>query len=323
MGIQYPGAQMKPQELARLLGIRYPIIQGGMAWCSGAKLAAAVSDAGALGLIGGASMSPDLFRSHIHKARELTDRPVGVNIPLTFKQSQGLLAVTKEEKIPVVFTSAGSPKRHTGALKEMGAKVFHVVSTPSQAVKCQQAGVDGVVAEGFEAGGHNGREELTTLVLAPQVADAVSIPVIAAGGIATGRQVAAVFSLGAAGAQIGTRFALTQESAAHPDFKQACLQAGPEATMLVMKKNIPMRMLENPFRTRIMEAEARGASAEEMLEIIGEGRPRKGMFEGDLEEGVLEIGQVSGMIDDIPTAAEVVQRIVAEYESTCDGLTSL
>jgi len=301
-------------RVCELLGIDYPIIQGGMAWCSGARLAAAVSAAGGLGLVGGGSMEPELFRQHIRKARTLTDRPVGVNIPLTFRQAPGLIQVALEERVPAVFISAGSPKRHTATFKDNGARVFHVVSTPEQAVKCQQAGVDGVVAEGFEAGGHNGREELTTMVLTAHAARLVDVPVLAAGGIATGRQLAAAFALGAEGVQLGTRFALTRESSAHENFKNFCLQAGSDATLVVLKKKIPVRMMNNPFRERIIAAEARGASGEELLEILGEGRPRRGMFEGDLTEGVLEIGQVTAMIEDLPSCAEVIERMMAEYE---------
>ncbi|RME30050.1 MAG: nitronate monooxygenase [Deltaproteobacteria bacterium] len=301
-------------RVCEILGIRYPIVQGGMAWCSGAKLAAAVSEAGGLGLVGGGSMNPDLFREHIRKARRLTGRPVGVNIPLTFKHSAQLVEVALEEKVPVVFISAGSPKRYTSTFKENGSVVFHVVSTPEQAVKCQQAGVDGVVAEGFEAGGHNGREELTTMVLVAQAARLVDIPVLAAGGIATGRHLAAALALGAEGVQVGTRFALTQESSAHPAFKQFCLAAGSDSTRLVLKKAIPVRMMKNPFFQKIVEAEDRGASREELLQILGEGRPRRGMFEGDIDDGVLEIGQVVAMIDDLPTCRQVIDSMMEEYE---------
>jgi enoyl-[acyl-carrier protein] reductase II len=314
---------MAAETIADLLGIRYPIIQGGMAWCSGAKLAAAVSMAGGLGVIGGGSMDSDLFAEHIGKLRAATDKPFGVNIPLTFAQAQGLAEVALDEKVPVVFISAGSPARYTTRFKDNGSIVLHVVSTPVQAQKCERAGVDGVVAEGFEAGGHLSHEELTSMVLVTQVADRVSIPVIAAGGIADGRQMAAAFALGAAGVQIGTRFALTKESSAHPDFKRRCLEAGATATLAVLKKLSPMRMLENSFREKLQEAEARGASENELLSMLGECRPRLGMFAGDLEQGVLEIGQVAGMIDDLPSCAEVIERLVAEYRETCACLPAL
>lgn len=307
----------------QMLGIRVPVVAGGMAWCSGARLAAAVSEAGGLGLIGGGSMDEELLRHHIRKARGLTSRPVGVNIPMTFRQSPGLVEVCLQEKVPVIFTSAGNPRRTTRTFKDAGARVFHVVSTPLQGVKAEQAGVDGVVVEGFEAGGHLAHEELTTMVLVPQVVDRVACPVLAAGGIATGRQMAAALALGAAGVQVGTRFALTEESAAHPAYKQLCLQAGFDGTRAVFKKNVPMRMLHNAFRDRISEAEERGASAEEMLALLGEGRPRRGMFEGDLDEGVLEIGQVAGMIRDLPPAAEVVRSLVAEYNTARAGLPAI
>jgi len=310
-------------SLTEMLGIRYPIVKGGMAWCSGAKLAASVSEAGGLGLIGGGSMEADLFQSQIQKARRLTSKPVGVNIPLSFRQAAELAEVAIDEKVSVVFISAGSPRRYTDRFKENGAKVFHVISTPEQAVKCEKVGVDGVVAEGFEAGGHNGREELTTMVLTAHAASLVKIPVLAAGGIASGRQMAAAMALGASGVQVGSRFALTAESSAHPDFKKFCLVAGADSTLVVLKKKIPVRMMRNTFRQRIIDAEARGASGEELLEILGAGRPRRGMFEGDLEEGVLEIGQVVGMIEDLPTCAEVVQRFVKEYEEARESLPEL
>ncbi|HUU00963.1 MAG TPA: nitronate monooxygenase [Myxococcota bacterium] len=314
---------MAAETIADLLGIRYPIIQGGMAWCSGAKLAAAVSVAGGLGVIGGGSMDADLFAGQIGKLRAATDKPFGVNIPLTFAQAPGLVEVAISERVPVVFTSAGSPKRHTARFKENGSIVLHVVSTPAQAQKCERAGVDGVVAEGFEAGGHLSHEELTTMVLVAQVATRVSIPVIAAGGIACGRQMAAALALGAAGVQIGTRFALTLESSAHPDFKRRCLEAGAAATLAVLKKLSPMRMLENPFREKLRVAEARGASGDELLAMLGEGRPQRGMFAGDLEEGVLEIGQAAGMIDDLPSCAEVIERLVTEYREARATLPDL
>ena len=314
---------MAADTIASVLGTRYPIIQGGMAWCSGADLAAAVSRAGGLGVIGGGSMQPDLFAAQIAKLRAVCDKPFGVNIPLTFAQSPGLADVAFNEKVPVVITSAGSPAKYTRRFRDNGSIVLHVVSTPDQAQKCERAGVDGVVAEGFEAGGHLSHEELTTVVLTAAVVDRVSLPVVAAGGIANGRQMAAAMALGAAGVQIGTRFALTSESSAHPDYKQRCLAAGATETLAVLKKLTPMRMLENEFREKLRTAEAGGASTEELLALLGEGRPRRGMFEGDLEEGVLEIGQVAGMIDDLPSCAEVIERLVAEYQAARAALPSL
>lgn len=313
---------MTQNRLTDLLGIKYPIIQGGMIWCSGAKLAAAVSEAGGLGLIGAASMGLDLFRSHIRKARTLTNQPVGVNIPLLNPLSEKQVAVAIEERVPVVFTSAGSPRHFTGTLKAADITVFHVVSSPLHATKCEQAGVDGIVAEGFEAGGHNGREELTTMVLIPQVVAAVSGPVVAAGGIGAGKQIVAAMALGADGVQIGTRFALTRESSAHPEFKRACIEAGSDATMLLVKKGAPVRLLRNALRDRLADAESRGADLEELLNLLGEGRTRTGMFEGDVEEGELEIGQVTGMIDDLPSAGEAIRAMVDEYESIRGALPS-
>ena len=309
--------------VTKLLGIRYPIIQGGMVWNSGAKLAAAVSRAGGLGLIGAGSMDPDRLAAHIDKARELTDAPVGVNLPLFYKHAQEDLQVILDKKVPVVFTSAGSPKKTTPILKEAGAVVFHVVSTPQLAVKCEQAGVDGVVAEGFEAGGHNGRDELTTRVLVPQVVSAVSIPVVAAGGIATGAQMAAALALGASAVQVGTRFAATEEGSGHPGFKQALVTAGPTDTFLTIKKGIPVRLLDNAFRRRIMEAEAKGADRDEIVAMIGAGRERRGMFDGDLEEGELEAGQVAGMIREILPAAQVVEQMVRECRATAGRLCAV
>ncbi len=309
--------------VTELLGIRYPIIQGGMVWNSGAKLAAAVSEAGGLGLIGAGSMDPELLAEHIDKARSLTDKPVGVNLPLFYKYAEEDLKVILDKKVPVVFTSAGSPKKTTPILKENGAVVFHVVSTPELAVKCEKAGVDGVVAEGFEAGGHNGRDELTTMVLVPQVVRAVSIPVVAAGGIATGEQMAATFALGAQAVQVGTRFAATEEASGHPAFKKALVEAGPTDTFLTIKKGIPVRLLDNAFRRRIMEAEARGASREEIVAMLGSGRERLGMFEGDLEEGELEAGQVVGLIREILPAGQVVRNLVRDFLAAIDRLQAL
>jgi enoyl-[acyl-carrier protein] reductase II len=268
-------------------------------------------------------MDPETFVQHIRKAHNLTQAPVGVNIPLIYQHTDVLVEIAIQERVPVVFTSAGTPKRYTEGLKKAGIKVFHVCSSPELAVKCQQAGVDGVVAEGFEAGGHVGREELTTLVLVEQVRKAVTCPVIAAGGIATGRQMAAVMLLGADGVQVGTRFALTQESSGHAEFKKACLRGGSDATLVVLKKGVPVRLLKNPFRDRLVEAESRGADLAELLSLLGQGRTKRGMFEGDVVEGELEIGQVAGTIQDLPPAGEVLRRIVEEYQRVRAGLPSL
>ena len=301
-------------HVGALFGIAHPIIQGGMVYNSGAKLAAAVANAGGLGLIGAGSMTPDLLAEQIRKARTLTDKPFGVNLPLIYKHARDAMQAALAEGVRIFFTSAGSPRRAIGPLKQAGCTVVHVVASPALAVKCEQAGCDAVVCEGFEAGGHNGREELTTLVLVPQCVGAVSIPVIAAGGIATGRQIAAALALGAAGVQIGSRFAITRESSGHANWKQAVVDAGPDATQLVMKAHIPVRLLRNAFRDRIMALEAAGAGRDELAAALGTGRARRGMLEGDLIEGELEIGQVAGLIDDIPTVAEVMQRLLDDYD---------
>ena len=301
-------------RLQDLFGIEHPVVQGGMIWNSGAKLAAAVSNAGGLGLVGAGSMRPDTFREHVRKARALTSRPFGVNLPLLYPHTAECLDIALEEGVRIFFTSAGSPRKVAGRLKDAGAVVVHVVASPELAVKCEQAGCDAVVCEGFEAGGHNGREEITTLVLVPECVRAVSIPVIAAGGIATGAQLAAALALGAAGVQVGSRFAITQESSGHPAFKQAVVEAGAGDTHLVLKAQVPVRLLRNAFRDRITQMEARGAGRDELAAELGHGRARQGMHEGDLAEGELEIGQVAGLIDDIPTAAEVMRRLLDDAD---------
>lgn len=303
-------------RLQRLLGIEHPIVQGGMVYNAGARLAAAVSNAGGLGLVGAGSMRPDLFRDQLRKARALTDRPFGVNLPLLFPHMAECLDIALAEGVRIYFTSAGSPRLVSGRLKEAGCTVVHVVAHPDLARKCEQAGCDAVVCEGFEAGGHNGRDEITTLVLVPECVGAVTIPVIAAGGIATGAQVAAMLALGAAGVQVGSRFAVTQESSGHEAFKRAVVEAGPGDTRLMMKAHVPVRLLRNPFRERIAAMEARGATREELAAELGQGRARRGMLEGDLEEGELEIGQVAGLIDDVPPAAEVMRRLVEDCGRT-------
>lgn len=300
-------------SITKLFGIRTPIIQAGMVWVSGGKLAAAAANAGALGLIGAGSMKPDLLKQHILKAKSLTKNPIGVNLPLLYRGIEEQIGVCLELGIKIFFTSAGSPKKYTPMLKSNGCTVVHVTSTPDLAKKCEDAGVDAVVAEGFEAGGHNGRDEITTLVLIPQVVDAVKIPVIAAGGIADGRQMAAAMMLGASGVQIGSRFAATIESSAHENFKQAIISASPTATMLSMKKTVPVRLLKNKFYAEINKLEERCATAEDLQAHLGKGRAKAGMLDGDLDNGELEIGQVAGMIKDIPSCETLVKRLVEEY----------
>jgi enoyl-[acyl-carrier protein] reductase II len=296
-----------------LFKINYPIIQAGMVWTSGWKLASAVSNAGGLGLIGAGSMYPDVLREHIRQCKAATSKPFGVNVPLMYPGVEEILGIIVEEKVPIVFTSAGNPKLWTPYLKEKGLTVVHVVSSSKFARKAQEAGCDAVVAEGFEAGGHNGREETTTMVLIPAVREAVSIPVIAAGGIATGAQMLAAMVLGADGVQIGSRFVCTPEASSHPDFKQAVLNAEEGDTMLSMKKLMPVRLLRNHFADQVHAAEIRGADEEELKNLLGRARAKKGMFEGDLAEGELEIGQVSAIIKEIKPAAEVVKEIYEDY----------
>jgi enoyl-[acyl-carrier protein] reductase II len=300
-------------RVTRLFGIRYPVIQAGMVWVSGYRLAAAVSMAGGLGLIGAGSMKPDLLRDHIRNARALTDAPIGVNVPLLRGDAADLLRATVEEGVRIVFTSAGHPGLHLPMLKDAGCKVAHVVPSLKHALKVEAVGCDAVVAEGFEAGGHNGYEETTTLCLVPQVAEAVRIPVIAAGGIATGAQMLAAMALGAEGVQIGTLFAATSESSAHDTFKQLIVDAGDGGTVLTMKKAAPVRLLRTPFALRAMEAEASGAGKDEQLALLGHKREMRGMFEGDIEEGEFEAGQSSALVRDVAPAAEVLARLLDEY----------
>lgn len=306
----------KQKNLCKMLNIELPIIQAGMVWTSGAKLAAASANAGVLGVIGAASMSPDLLREHIRKTKTLTKKTFAVNIPLLYQHTEKQMDVALEEGVRIFIVSAGSPKIHTKKLKDAGCLVAHVVSSPVLAKKCEDAGVDIVIAEGFEAGGHNGRDEITTMVLIPEVVHAVKIPVVAAGGIASGSSVLAAFALGAHGAQIGSRFAITQESSLHQNFKEAVVNSGSDATMLCMKKLVPVRLLKNEFYTHVKEMEDKGASVEELKNLLGKGRAKKGMFEGDLVEGELEIGQVSGEIRDIPTVAQLVERLKQEYSQS-------
>lgn len=304
-------------RITELFEIDYPIISGGMVWCSGWELAAAVSNAGGLGLIGAGSMTPEVLREHIVKCRQATSYPFGVNVPLMRPQAAELMEVIAAENVPVVFTSAGSPKKWTGWLHEHGIKVAHVVSSSAFAIKCEQAGVDAVVAEGFEAGGHNGKEETTTMCLIPAVRRATSLPLIAAGGIATGDAMLAIEAMGADGVQIGTLFALTQESSAHEDFKRYCLNLNEGDTLLHFRKLSPTRLVKNGFQTIVQEAEDRGASGDELLDIIGIGKTRTGIFEGDVENGELEIGQVTGLLKgrEIEPVEVVMNRFVSEYYS--------
>ncbi len=302
--------------ITRLFGIRYPIVQAGMVWTSGWRLASAVSNAGGLGLIGSGSMYPDLLREHIRKCKQATSHPLGVNIPLMYPDVQKHIDIVIEEKIPIVFTSAGNPATWTGVLKEKGIKVVHVVSSSRFALKAAEAGCDAVVAEGFEAGGHNGREETTSMVLIPAVADAIQIPVIAAGGIATGRQMFAAMALGASAVQIGTRFVMSREASSHPDFKNYILKAGEGDTKLVLKSLMPVRLLKNPFFHQVEAAEQAGASKESLQILLGKARAKKGMLEGDLNEGELEAGQVSSLIRDILPAADIIENLWFEFRKS-------
>jgi enoyl-[acyl-carrier protein] reductase II len=301
-------------RITSLFGIEYPLIQAGMIWCSGWELASAVSNAGGLGLLGSGSMYPDVLREQIRKCKAATSKPFGVNVPLLYPDIDKHIQIIIEEGVKIVFTSAGNPKTWTAHLKQHGITVVHVVANAKFAQKAADAGVDAIVAEGFEAGGHNGREETTTMVLIPLVRAAVSIPVIAAGGIATGRQMLAAMALGADGVQIGSRFVATPESSAHQQFKQAVITAGEGDTLLTLKQLVPVRLIRNKFCKEVEAAEARGASADELKELLGRARAKKGMFEGDMEEGELEIGQVSAMMREIKPATDVVKEIVEEFE---------
>jgi enoyl-[acyl-carrier protein] reductase II len=303
-------------SLSNLFNINYPIVQAGMIWASGWKLASAASNAGCLGLIGAGSMYPNVLREHIQKCKKATTQPFGVNVPMLYPNLEEIMNIIMEENIKIVFTSAGNPKVWTTKLKERGIKVVHVVSSVKFAQKSEEAGCDAVVAEGFEAGGHNGREETTTMVLIPMVKEAVKIPVIAAGGIATGRQLLAAMALGADGVQIGSRFAASQESSAHQNFKNTIVSLQEGGTQVALKKLTPVRLIKNNFFKQIHEAEEKGASAEELTTLLGRARAKKGMFEGDLEEGELEIGQVSALLKEIKPVKEIVEEIMAEYEST-------
>lgn len=309
--------------ITELFKIKYPIVQAGMIWCSGWDLASAVSNAGGLGLIGSGSMYPEVLRTHIRKCKQATKFPFGVNVPLLYPNIEEHIKVIIEEGVKIVFTSAGNPKTWTQSLKAAGITVVHVVSNVKFAIKCQEAGVDAIVAEGFEAGGHNGREETTTLVLIPQVKKAVNIPVIAAGGIGNGAQMAAAFALGADGVQVGSRFAATHESSAHINFKNYIVAAKEGDTQLALKQLTPVRLMKNRFFNEVDAAEKKGADIEELNRILGRGRAKKGMFEGDLEEGELEIGQVSSEITAIVSAKEVIDEMMADCKAAIAGLGHL
>lgn len=310
-------------RITELFGIQYPIIQGGMVWCSGWKLASAVSNVGGLGLIGAGSMHPDTFREHVQKCKQATDKPFGVNLPLLYSQMDEMIQIVIDEGVKIVFTSAGNPKKYTSFLKEHGIKVAHVIANTKFAGKCQDAGVDAIVAEGFEAGGHNGFEETTTMVLIPQIVKAVDVPVIAAGGIGSGQAMLAAMALGAEGVQIGTLFATCKESSAHQAFKDKVVEAKEGDTALRLKKLVPVRLLQNDFAAQVKTNEDAGASPEALAELLGKGRAKKGMFEGDMVEGELEIGQVSAAIDSIPSAEEIISQMVSEFDLAYVDLSPL
>jgi enoyl-[acyl-carrier protein] reductase II len=306
--------------VSSLFDIEFPIIQAGMIWCSGWELASAVSNAGGLGLLGSGSMYPDVLREQIRKTKASTGKPFGVNLPLLYPQIADHIQIIIEEGVKIVFSSAGNPKTYTPVFKEHGIKVVHVVSSAKFAAKAQDAGCDAVVAEGFEAGGHNGREETTTLCLIPAVVDAVQIPVIAAGGIHDGRSMAAAMALGASGVQVGSRFVASEEASAHEAFKKTVIQTGEGETQLTLKELTPVRLIKNPFYNQVMDAYRKGATTEELSDLLGRGRAKRGMFEGDLTEGELEIGQASALIREILPAAEIVHTMMSDCISTIKGL---
>ena len=301
-------------RICELFGIQYPVIQGGMVWCSGWRLASAVSNAGGLGLLGAGSMHPETLVEHIRKMKEATQKPWGVNVPLMYPEIDRVIDILISEGVGIVFTSAGSPKKYTSKLHEAGIKVAHVVSSSKFAAKCEEAGVDAVVAEGFEAGGHNGREETTTMTLIPQVRRATSLPLIAAGGIASGEAMLAAMCLGAEGIQAGTLFALSEESSAAEEFKKRCITLAEGDTMLCLKKVSPTRLVKNELFNKVVEAEDRGASADELRELLGKAASKRGIFEGDTDSGELEIGQIASAIKEIKPVADIMKRIIAEFE---------
>ena len=307
---------MKKNRITKLFGIEYPIISGGMVWISSWRLAAAVSNAGGLGLLGAGSLPPELLREHIRKMKAATEKPWGVNLPMMNPKADELADVIIEEGVKIVFTSAGSPKKYTPRFHEAGIKVAHVVASSKFARKCEEAGVDAVVAEGFEAGGHNGKEETSTMVLIPEARRATSLPLIAAGGIGSGQAIAAAMALGAEGVQIGTLFALSQESSASDAFKQRCIELQEGDTMLALKRLSPTRLIKNAFYDRMTAAEEQGATADELREMIGFGATRRGIFEGDIENGELEIGQVAASVREIRPVADIMAQLVSDFEAT-------
>lgn len=314
---------MKPNRVTELFGIQYPVIAGGMVWCSGWRLAAAVSNAGGLGLLGAGSMHPETLIEHIDKMNAATDKPWGINIPLMYPEIERLIEIIIEKGVKIVFTSAGSPKKYTARFHEAGIKVAHVVSSSKFAKKCEEAGVDAVVAEGFEAGGHNGREETTTLALIPQVRDAISLPLIAAGGIGSGKAMLAAMALGAEGVQIGTLFAVSEESSASDAFKKLCVDLGEDGTMLALKKISPTRLIKNELFAKIAEAESRGAEADELRELLGRAASKRGIFEGDLENGELEIGQIASTIKEVKPVAQIMHELITDFHTTQSRIATL
>ncbi|MDY5417568.1 MAG: nitronate monooxygenase [Sodaliphilus sp.] len=314
---------MKPNRITELFGIQYPVIAGGMVWCSGWRLAAAVSNAGGLGLLGAGSMHPETLIEHIDKMNAATDKPWGINIPLMYPEIDRLIEIIIEKGVKIVFTSAGSPKKYTARFHEAGIKVAHVVSSSKFAKKCEEAGVDAVVAEGFEAGGHNGREETTTLALIPQVREAISLPLIAAGGIGSGKAMLAAMALGAEGVQIGTLFAVSEESSASDAFKKLCVDLGEDGTMLALKKISPTRLIKNELFAKIAEAENRGAEADELRELLGRAASKRGIFEGDLENGELEIGQIASTIKEVKPVAQIMHELITDFHTTQSRIATL
>ena len=314
---------MKPNRITELFGIQYPVIAGGMVWCSGWRLAAAVSNAGGLGLLGAGSMHPETLIEHIDKMNAATDKPWGINIPLMYPEIERLIEIIIEKGVKIVFTSAGSPKKYTARFHEAGIKVAHVVSSSKFAKKCEEAGVDAVVAEGFEAGGHNGREETTTLALIPQVREAISLPLIAAGGIGSGKAMLAAMALGAEGVQIGTLFAVSEESSASNAFKKLCVDLGEDGTMLALKKISPTRLIKNELFAKIAEAENRGAEADELRELLGRAASKRGIFEGDLENGELEIGQIASTIKEVKPVAQIMHELITDFHTTQSKIQTL
>lgn len=314
---------MSQNRITQLFNIQYPIVQAGMIWNSGWRLASAASNSGILGLIGAGSMYPDVLREHIQKCKQATDRPFGVNVPMLYPNIEEIMQIIVEEGVKIVFTSAGNPKTWTSWLQEKGITVVHVVSSVKFALKAQEAGVDAVVAEGFEAGGHNGRDETTTLTLIPMVKEQLHIPLIAAGGIATGKAMLAAMVLGADGVQVGSRFVASEESSAHPAFKQVVVDAKEGDTMLTLKELAPVRLIKNKFFNDVQELYKQAPTVEQLKDLLGRARSKKGMFEGDLEEGELEIGQIAGLIHDIKPVSQIVEDLILEFEEAKKSVQTL